>query len=83
MEFAFNTYRNVLSSFGLGVKTGIDLENESIGIIGKTVSDDLLLNLIQKKLEKNYSISEIAEALEQPLDTIHLLVEKLRTLKTD
>lgn len=41
----FNKYRNMLSSFGLGVKTGLDLPNEQTGIIGKKVSDDLLLNL--------------------------------------
>jgi len=45
LDNAFKTYRDTLSSFGLGVKTGIDLDNESIGIIGKTISDDLLLNL--------------------------------------
>ena len=42
---AFNIYRNTLASYGLGVKTGIDLDNETIGIIGNTTSDDLLLNL--------------------------------------
>lgn len=45
LDFAFNAYRSMLASFGLGVKTGIDLENESTGIIGSTISDDLLLNL--------------------------------------
>lgn len=41
----FDIYRNTLASFGLGVKTGIDLPGEQTGIIGKTVADDLLLNL--------------------------------------
>ena len=41
----FQIYRNMLASFGLGVKTGIDLPGEQIGIIGSTVADDLLLNL--------------------------------------
>lgn len=41
----FALYRNMLASFGLGVKTGIDLPGEQIGIIGSTVADDLLLNL--------------------------------------
>ena len=45
LEYAFDTYRNMFASYGLGVKTGIDLENETIGIIGSTISDDLLLNL--------------------------------------
>ena len=41
----FNIYRDVFKSYGLGTLTGIDLPNERTGIIGKTVSDDLLLNL--------------------------------------
>lgn len=41
----FQIYRDMLASYGLGVKTGIDLPNEQIGIMGKTVADDLLLNL--------------------------------------
>ena len=44
-EEHFNIYRNTLASFGLGVKTEIDLPGEQTGIIGKTVADDLLLNL--------------------------------------
>lgn len=41
----FDIYRNMLASFGLGVKTEIDLPGEQTGIIGKTIADDLLLNL--------------------------------------
>lgn len=41
----FEVYRSMLASFGLGVKTGIDLPNEQVGIKGALVSDDLLLNL--------------------------------------
>ena len=37
-------YRDVFASYGLGVKTGIDLSNESSGQKGSTISDDLLLN---------------------------------------
>lgn len=44
-ETHFEIYREMLASFGLGVKTEIDLPNESVGIIGSTVADDLLLNL--------------------------------------
>lgn len=40
----FNLYRDIFASYGLGVKTGIDLSNESTGQKGSTVSDDLLLN---------------------------------------
>ena len=44
-ETHFQIYRDMLASFGLGVQTGIDLPNESVGIIGSTIADDLLLNL--------------------------------------
>ena len=44
-EDHFNIYRNTFASFGLGSSTGIDLENESTGIKGKTIAPDLLLNL--------------------------------------
>lgn len=43
-EEHFNIYRDTFASFGLGVSTGIDLENESTGIKGDTVAADLLLN---------------------------------------
>lgn len=42
---SFDVYRNMFLSYGLGAKTGIDLPNEQVGITGKTISDDLLLNL--------------------------------------
>ena len=45
LDYAFNIYRDTLSSYGLGSITGIDLYNESTGIEGSTISDDLLLNL--------------------------------------
>ena len=41
----FDMYREVLSSYGLGNLTGIDLSNESTGQKGSTISDDLLLNM--------------------------------------
>lgn len=41
----FDIYRNMLASYGLGTKTGIDLPNERNGIIGGSIRDDLLLNL--------------------------------------
>lgn len=44
-EEHFNIYRNTFASFGLGASTGIDVENESLGIKGQTIADDLLLNL--------------------------------------
>ena len=42
---SFDVYRNMFASYGLGVITEVDLPNEHTGIIGRTVSDDLLLNL--------------------------------------
>lgn len=41
----FDIYRKMFASYGLGTLTGIDLPGERTGIIGKTISDDLLLNL--------------------------------------
>lgn len=43
-EEPFNIYREAFASLGLGVKTGIDLPNESTGIKGKKIAPDLLLN---------------------------------------
>jgi len=44
-EAVFQKYRNVFSLYGLGSLTGLDIPNEQNGQIGKTMSDDLLLNL--------------------------------------
>ena len=44
-EKEFDIYRNTLKEYGLGSYTGIDLPNEVSGISGKTIADDLLLNL--------------------------------------
>ena len=41
----FKIYRDTFSSFGLGTLTGIDLPGEKLGITGKKVAGDLLLNL--------------------------------------
>ena len=41
----FDKFRNMFEEYGLGAITGIDLPNESIGIIGSIYSSDLLLNL--------------------------------------
>ncbi len=41
----FARYRDTFAQFGLGAKTGIDLPDEKIGLIGQTKADDLLLNL--------------------------------------
>jgi len=41
---SFDIYRNMFKSFGLGIKTEIDLPVESLGYSGDKVSPDLLLN---------------------------------------
>ena len=41
---AFDTYRNTFEEFGLGVKTQIDLPNESLGYKGKKRMSGLLLD---------------------------------------
>ncbi len=41
----FNKFRDMFKSYGLGNLTGIDLPNETTGIIGNTIKNDLLLNL--------------------------------------
>jgi len=43
-EDAFDIYRNTFSEFGLGVKTEIDLPNESLGYKGKNRLSGLLLD---------------------------------------
>ena len=41
----FEKFRGLFREYGLGSITGIDLPNETIGIIGKSTNSDLLLNL--------------------------------------
>ena len=43
-EAAFDTYRNTFKEFGLGIKTGIDLPNESLGYQGTNRLSGLLLD---------------------------------------
>ena len=43
-ESAFDTYRNIFAEFGLGVKTQIDLPNESLGYKGSNRLSGLLLD---------------------------------------
>ena len=43
-ENAFTIYRKIFGEFGLGVKTGIDLENESIGYKGTSTKPGFLLD---------------------------------------
>ncbi len=63
---AFDIYRNNFAKFGLGVKTGIDLENESSGYKGSKKDAGLLMNLAigqydtYTNLQLNQYISTIA-----------------------
>ena len=43
-DTALNTYRKIFNELGLGVKSGIDLPNETEGYKGKTSNAGLLLN---------------------------------------
>lgn len=43
-DSALNTYRKIFNELGLGVKSGIDLPNETEGYKGKTSNAGLLLN---------------------------------------
>lgn len=48
---AFDTYRNMYHSFGLGVKTGIDLPVESLGYTSKDKSAGNLLDFVMGQYE--------------------------------
>ena len=43
-EDAFDKYRSIFAQFGLGVKTGIDLPNETLGYKGSGTASGLLLD---------------------------------------
>ena len=54
-----------------GIKTG-----KAVGITqGK---NDLLKNLVKKKLEKNYSKEQIADMLEEDIATIETIINELQ-----
>ena len=56
-----------------GIKTG-----KAVGITqGK---NDLLKNLVKKKLEKNYSKEQIADMLEEDIATIETIINELQQL---
>ena len=57
---AFNTYRNTFAQFGLGVKTGIDLPNETTGYKGKGETSGLLLDFSIGQYD-NYTPVELSQ----------------------
>ena len=59
---AINTYRSVFESLGLGVKSGIDLPNETIGYKGKEINAGLLLNYAIGQYD-TYSILQLSSYL--------------------
>lgn len=56
----FDIYRNTFSEFGLGVKTGIDLPNESTGLKGTKTDGGLLLDFSIGQYD-NYTPLELAQ----------------------
>lgn len=57
---AFEIYRNTFAEFGLGVKTGIDLPNESTGLKGKNDTSGLLLDFAIGQYD-NYTPLQLAQ----------------------
>lgn len=56
----FSLYRDMFKEYGLGVKTGIDLPNESSGTVGRDYSSDLLLNYSIGQYD-TYSVLQLSQ----------------------
>ena len=65
---AFNTYRNTFAQFGLGVKTEIDLPNETTGYKGKGDTSGLLLDFSIGQYD-NYTPVELAQYINTIADS--------------
>ena len=80
-EKAFDTYREYFSRFGLGVKTGIELPNESTGYKGSSRSPGLLLNFAigqydtYTNAELNQYISTVARGLRYKLHLLDAILD--------
>lgn len=78
-ESAFKIYRSYFEKFGLGVKTGIDLQNESSGYKGEKEDAGLLMNFAigqydtYTNIELNQYISTIANGINRY--QLHLIKE--------
>lgn len=59
-EGTLQTMRNGYAQFGLGVNTGIDLPNESRGVLGNLDNDGLLLNLAIGQFD-TYTTMQLAQ----------------------
>lgn len=64
---AFNTYRNTFAQFGLGVKTEIDLPNETTGYKGKGETSGLLLDFSIGQYD-NYTPVELSQYINTVAD---------------
>lgn len=80
-EDDFKKYRDIFASYGLGVKTGVDLSNESTGQKGITISDDLLLNMAigqydtYTPLELSQYINTIATGERKKLSLLKYIID--------
>lgn len=81
-EKHFTMYRDVLNSFGLGVKTGIDLPGEQVGIKGALVADDLLLNLAIGQYD-TYTPIEVLQYINSVASGNRLKLSLMKEIKND
>ena len=78
---AFDTYRNYFNQFGLGVKTGIEFPNESLGYKGSKRNPGLLMNFAigqydtYTNIQLNQYISTVARSGERY--KMHLLEKRI------
>lgn len=75
---AFDIYRQTFAQFGLGVKTEIDLPNETIGYKGSKLEPDLLLNFAIGQYD-NYTPLQLLQYINTIANGKHRL--KLSLLK--
>ena len=78
----FDIYRDMLASFGLGVKTEIDLPGEETGIIGSTIADDLLLNLSIGQYD-TYTPVELLQYINSIASGSRMTLNLLKEVKDD
>jgi len=84
---SFEKYRNMFNEYGLGVKTGIDLPIESVGVIGDRYDSGLLLDFSIGQYD-TYTPVQIASYISTIASSgnryrLHFLKEVRNTSKTD